>query len=104
MNKSKVAIVKCDTYDEEDVQRAVEAGLDLLGGLSLFVKPGERIVMKPNVLIGSNPEKCVTTHPAVFKAVGRLLQGAGAKRILWRFSKFWKAWIQLEKGSFEAGW
>ena len=78
MNKSKVAIIKCDTYDEEDVQRAVEAGLDLLGGLYLFVKPGERIVMKPNVLIGSNPEKCVTTHPAVFKAVGRLLQGMGA--------------------------
>ena len=78
MDKSKVAVIKCDTYDEEEVLKAVEAGLEFLGGVSLFARPGEKIVMKPNVLIGSNPDKCVTTHPSVFKAVGKLLQGAGA--------------------------
>ena len=75
--KTKVALVRCDTYEEEEVFRAVQAGIDFLGGVSMFAKPGERIVMKPNVLIGSNPESCVTTHPAVFKAVGRLLAEAG---------------------------
>lgn len=76
MNKSTVALVKCDTYDDEHVRQAVEEGLDLLGGISRFIKPGERIVVKPNVLIGTNPQKCVTTHPSLFKAVGRLLQKA----------------------------
>jgi uncharacterized protein (DUF362 family)/NAD-dependent dihydropyrimidine dehydrogenase PreA subunit len=50
-----------------------------LGGAAQFVKPGEKIVLKPNVLLGSNPDACVTTHPAVFKAVGKVLQQAGAK-------------------------
>ncbi len=58
--------------------KAIQAGLDLLGGISVFAKPGERIVMKPNILIGTNPDKGVTTHPAVFRAVGKLLKDAGA--------------------------
>ncbi len=41
-----MAVIKCNTYDEEAVQRAVEAGLDLLGGVSLFAKPGERLVTR----------------------------------------------------------
>jgi uncharacterized protein (DUF362 family)/Pyruvate/2-oxoacid:ferredoxin oxidoreductase delta subunit len=76
--KSKVALVACDTYDEGEVYEAVRAGLDLIGGVSSFVKPGEKIVIKPNVLIGTGPDSCVCTHPAVFKATGKLLLEAGA--------------------------
>ena len=76
--KSTVALVRCNTYEEEQVCRAVERGVDLLGGISRFIKPGERIVIKPNVLIGTDPEKCVTTHPSVLKAIGILLKKAGA--------------------------
>lgn len=75
--KSKVALVACDTYDETQVYEAVKKGLGLLGGLDSFVKPGEKIVLKPNVLIGSNPDKCVCTHPAVFRAVGKIMLEAG---------------------------
>ncbi|MFC1873533.1 DUF362 domain-containing protein [Chloroflexota bacterium] len=74
MNKSKVALIKCDTYDSEKVYEAIEAGIKLLGGISNFVKEGERILIKPNVLIGTNPEKCVCTHPSVFRAVCVLLK------------------------------
>ena len=56
----------------------MKRGLDLLGGITGFVKPGEKIVMKPNVLMGADPVKNVTTHPTVFKAVGKLLKEAGA--------------------------
>jgi len=78
VNKSTVALIGCDSYNQEQVLEAVEAGLNLLGGISRFVKPGERFVIKPNVLIGTNPEKCVSTHPSVFNAIGRLLLGANA--------------------------
>jgi uncharacterized protein (DUF362 family) len=81
MEKAKVALVKCSGYEEDQVYQAVKKGVDLLGGTASFVKPGERIVLKPNVLIGASPERCVGTHPAVFKAVGRLLQEAEAKVI-----------------------
>jgi uncharacterized protein (DUF362 family) len=77
MNRSRVALVRCDTYDDEAVFLAVEKGLELLGGVSNFTKPGERIVMKPNVLWGADPQKCISPHPSVFKAVGRLLQKTG---------------------------
>ena len=79
MNKSKVALVRCVEYRDDLVYDAVRKGTDLLGGISAFVKIGEKIVMKPNVLIGSDPAKSVTSHPAVFKAVGKILQEAGAK-------------------------
>lgn len=78
MNKSIVALVGCDNYDGPRVYDAVKRGIDLIGGLSGLVRPGEKIVLKPNVLVGSDPRKCVTTHPAVFKAVARLLMEAGA--------------------------
>ncbi len=76
MNKSKVALIKCDTYDYEQVENAIEAGIDLLGGITHYVKEGEKILIKPNVLIGTNPEKCVCTHPSVFRAVGVILKKA----------------------------
>ncbi len=78
MGKSTVALIGCDTYDEEQVHEAVEAGVNLLGGISRFIKPGENIVLKPNVLLGTNPQKCVTTHPSVFRAAGMMLKKAGA--------------------------
>lgn len=76
MNKSQGALIKCDTYDNETVYDAVEPGLKLLGGISNFVKEGEKILIKPNVLIGTKPEKWVCTHPFVFRAVGEILKRA----------------------------
>ena len=73
IEKSKVAVMGCDSYDEEQVYQAVKEGLNLIGGIQNFVNPGEKIVIKPNVLYGSNPDKCVCTHPSVLKTVGRLL-------------------------------
>jgi uncharacterized protein (DUF362 family)/NAD-dependent dihydropyrimidine dehydrogenase PreA subunit len=79
MNKSIVALVRCNEYGDEIVCKAVKKGLDLLGGIGNFIQPGEKIVLKPNVLIGADPKRCISTHPAVFKAVGRLLKEAGAQ-------------------------
>ena len=78
MTRSRVALVRCDSYDVGEVESAVRAGLDLLGGISAFMRPGEKIVLKPNLLLGSDPKKCVTTHPSVLRAVGRLVGETGA--------------------------
>jgi len=101
MNKSKVALVRCETYDEEEVFKAVQAGLDLLGGISQFTKPGERIVMKPNVLLGTNPQKCVTTHPSVFKATARLLKEAGASVYYGDSPSFGKCQANMKKANLK---
>jgi len=58
VNKTKVALIRCEKYDDAQVLKAIKRGIDLLGSISLFVKPGDKIVLKPNVLLVSDPEKC----------------------------------------------
>jgi uncharacterized protein (DUF362 family)/NAD-dependent dihydropyrimidine dehydrogenase PreA subunit len=76
--KSKVALVRCNSYEINEVRQAVSRGMELLGGAGKFVKPGEKIVLKVNLLAADPPEKCVTTHPSVFKAVAEIFRNEGA--------------------------
>lgn len=80
---NKVAIVPCQTYDSQEVYRAVAAGVELLGGMSAFVGPQDRVLLKPNLLRRASPGQGITTHPAVFEAAGRLVQEAGCTQIAW---------------------
>ena len=75
--KSVVAIVPCSSYDEEKVYAAMCAGIDRLGGIRKFADPKERILVKPNFLSAAAPESAVTTHPAVIRAMLRILQENG---------------------------
>ena len=92
---SKVALVKCTSYDQQEVDGAVLQAIDLLGGFSnIFAETGESgadanmpngkkldsdslLVLKPNLLAKAAPERACTTHPAVFRAVGKALQDSG---------------------------
>jgi uncharacterized protein (DUF362 family)/ferredoxin len=76
--KSKVAVIRCESYDEALVYDAVKKGIDLVGGIGAFVKKGEKILLKPNVLTGVAPDAAVSTHPSVFSAVVRILTEFGA--------------------------
>ena len=76
--RSKVAIVRCGSYNTEEVRKAVSRGLELMGGAESFVKQGEKILLKVNLLVGEVPEKCVNTHPAVFRAVAEMFAAKGA--------------------------
>ena len=74
--KSKVAVIACGSYDESETCTAVARGIELLGGVSSFTKPGEKIVVKPNLLSGTDPALCIITHPSIFIAVAKALQAA----------------------------
>jgi len=75
---SQAAVIRCETYQKESVQKAVEKGLEVLGGAQRFAQPGEKILIKPNLLIGEPPEKQISPHPTVFEAVLRCFQESGA--------------------------
>jgi uncharacterized protein (DUF362 family)/NAD-dependent dihydropyrimidine dehydrogenase PreA subunit len=83
------------------VYQAVRKGLDLIGGTSSLVKSSERIVLKPNVLYGTNPEKGVSTHPSVFRAVGKLLQEAGAQVSFGDSPSFGGAELHMRRAGFK---
>lgn len=76
---SKVVLIRCESYNDSDVKKAVERGIDILGGASNFASPDDKILLKPNWLSADPPAKCVTTHPAIFRAVAEMFQNAGAK-------------------------
>ena len=67
--KPIVAPVRCDRYDEGLVNTAVAKGIALLGGAEAFFKKGEKIILKPNVLVAVHPDHTTTTHPAVMCTV-----------------------------------
>jgi len=97
MGKSKVAIIHCPDYDEEEVFRAVRRGIELLGGPESFASRGERILLKPNVLFGDPPQRCTTTHPAVLKAVGRLFKALTPHVSYGDSSGFGKPAVQMRR-------
>jgi len=71
---SKVALARCDDYDPLKVQAAVRRAVDLAGGIAGFIKPGSRVLVKPNLLMAKEPEFGITTHPEVVRAAVKLLK------------------------------
>ena len=66
----------------KDYAALVSSVLAPLGGMAAFVKPGNRVVVKPNIGWDRKPELAATTHPDVVKALVQLALGAGAARVL----------------------
>lgn len=77
LKKSVVAIVKCSSYDEQQVHAAVHKGISLLGGIESIFNKKKQVLLKPNMLLGLAPEIGATTHPSVFSAVATVLQENG---------------------------
>ena len=77
MKKSTVSIVKNQDYNPEKVKSAIIKSLELLGGMETFVKSGQKVLLKPNILLGLSPDKAATTHPAIIAAVAELVREAG---------------------------
>jgi uncharacterized protein (DUF362 family)/Pyruvate/2-oxoacid:ferredoxin oxidoreductase delta subunit len=75
--KSTVSIVKCQSYDESLVLSALRQSIDLIGGIQNFVRKGNRVLLKPNLLYGKSPEKAVTTHPSILRGMIQIVLEAG---------------------------
>jgi uncharacterized protein (DUF362 family) len=61
---------------------ATRKALDLLGGIRAFVKPGSRVVLKPNMSFPHPPERATNTHPEVVATLAALCIEAGAREVL----------------------
>ena len=61
---------------------ATRKALEALGGISHFVKKGQRVVLKPNMSFSRTPEFATTTHPLVVATVAQACMEAGASQVL----------------------
>ena len=77
MSLPTVSLVRCHDYASERVMDAVRQAVELLGGMEAYVQPGQKVLLKPNLVRGMDPGRAVTTHPTVVAAVARLVREAG---------------------------
>ena len=76
---SNVAIIKCENYEQTLVDNAVETACL---AANMPEVSGKRILLKPNILSDAKEDRCITTHPAVLRAMIHLLKKHGAKEIV----------------------
>jgi uncharacterized protein (DUF362 family)/NAD-dependent dihydropyrimidine dehydrogenase PreA subunit len=79
---NRLGVARCPSYDAGEVGRALAEATAPFGGIGAAAKPGQRVVLKVNLLRGARPEQGVTTHPAVVAAVARAVREAGATPVL----------------------
>jgi uncharacterized protein (DUF362 family) len=61
---------------------ALRASLDAIGGIKRFVKPGERVTIKPNIGWDRTPEQAADTNPLLVGEMVRLCLAAGAASVI----------------------
>lgn len=59
-----------------------DKGIAALGGMSRFVKPGQRVLVKPNIGWDRTPERAGNTNPKLVKRIIEHCLDAGAKEVL----------------------
>jgi uncharacterized protein (DUF362 family) len=66
----------------QDPAASVKAALASLGGMARFVKPGQDVIIKPNICVDYHPpEYAATTNPVVVASLVALCLSAGAKKV-----------------------
>ena len=76
-----VSVAACDEYEPKTAKAALRELLEPLGGLD-FVKPGDRVVIKANLITFLKPDKAATTHPVLLSALTELLVERGASVVI----------------------
>lgn len=71
---AQVAIVRCPDYAAEPVHRSVREAIALLGGVTRFIQPRSKVLVKPNLLMSAPVEAGINTHPEVVRGVIKALK------------------------------
>ena len=72
---NKVAVRKCSEYDLNEVYNQISDIWQKCDGPDVS---GKSVLVKPNILIDSDPSKAICTHPVVVEAAIKFLQSKGA--------------------------
>lgn len=79
MPRPIVSLIPIDSYhDAVRLDDALRRALEPFGGMSAFVQPGQRVLLKPNLVAPAHADAAVCTHPAIAAAVARAVVEAGA--------------------------
>lgn len=71
--KPSLVSIQKSSYDATNIHTLINP----LGGIKQYIKKGEYVLLKTNLLIASDPKKAVVTHPAVIKALAEIILDVG---------------------------
>ena len=77
-----VSLIRATSYEQALLRSSLLTLLEPLGGMKAFVKKGDRVLLKPNLLTGSRPGKECVTRPEIVCCVAQLVQEAGGQPFL----------------------
>lgn len=80
--KPSVSLIRATSYEREALRESLTTLLEPFGGMATFVKPGQRVLLKPNLLTGSRPTKECTTRAELVYAVAQMVMEAGGQPFL----------------------
>lgn len=78
---TEVFLAPCGEYDATKIQETMMSGLLRLGFDPNEIR-GKRVLIKPNLLNATEPERAVVTHPEFFRAVVRLVRTMGGTPVM----------------------
>ena len=77
-----VSLIRAESYQSDPLEQSITELLAPLGGMESFVKPGQRVLLKPNLLTGSRPQKECVTRIELVAAVVQAVRAAGGEPFL----------------------
>lgn len=75
------AVTDLIMVEGNDPAAMLSKGFDALGGISKFIKPGNRVLLKPNFSVPRLPEEACTTNPVLVASLVTMCLQAGAKEV-----------------------
>lgn len=79
LDSKTVLHIKGKNLVKNTISKMVNQGFNQIGGISKFIQPGMKVIIKPNIGFNSPPEQAHNTNPDLVEAVARLCIKAGAK-------------------------
>jgi len=73
---NKVSVVRCSTYKNEEVRKALESSLK---NINFQFKHRMKVLIKPNLLSATLPEKAITTNPVILEELCKILKTYNAE-------------------------
>lgn len=82
MQKNNVSFKICKQYNPASISTCLDEAFNTLGGLSQFIKPKMKVLIKPDLYKATSPNLAQTTHLAVVSAVAELVAKCGANCVI----------------------
>ncbi len=82
MNTPYCMITQCRDYGPDQVRQQIQAHLEQIPDLPQRIRPGDRVLIKPNLIAPKGIEQPTQTHPCIIIETARLLKEYGARPIV----------------------